>query len=133
MFPRHFVLEKELCWGNPISSLAICSLSSTEGVTFYFFPFWLSKLGNHLVVFNCHICSHTNMLNVTWAKAKPANPFFVFSENPHKTEVRDLFLSFWIWVPHYISWRGQWHPTPVLLPGKPYGQRSLVGCSPWGC
>ena len=27
----------------------------------------------------------------------------------------------------------QWHPTPVLLPGKSYGQRSLVGCSPWGC
>ena len=25
----------------------------------------------------------------------------------------------------------QWHPTPVLLPGKPHGQRSLVGCSPW--
>ena len=26
-----------------------------------------------------------------------------------------------------------WHPTPVLLPGKSHGQRSLVGCSPWGC
>ena len=26
-----------------------------------------------------------------------------------------------------------WHPTPVLLPGKSYGQRSLVGCSSWGC
>jgi len=30
-------------------------------------------------------------------------------------------------------WRRQWHPTPVLLPGKSHGQRSLVGCSPWGC
>ena len=28
-------------------------------------------------------------------------------------------------------WRRQWHPTPVLLPGKSHGQRSLVGCSPW--
>ena len=26
----------------------------------------------------------------------------------------------------------QWHPTPVLLPGKSHGQRSLVGCRPWG-
>ena len=26
----------------------------------------------------------------------------------------------------------QWYPTPVLLPGKSHGQRSLVGCSPWG-
>ena len=30
-------------------------------------------------------------------------------------------------------WRRQWHPTPVLLPGKSHGHRSLVGCSPWGC
>ena len=31
------------------------------------------------------------------------------------------------------AWRRrQWHPTPVLLPGKSHGQRSLVGCSPWG-
>ena len=29
--------------------------------------------------------------------------------------------------------RRQWHPTQVLLPGKFHGQRSLVGCSPWGC
>ena len=28
--------------------------------------------------------------------------------------------------------RRQWHPTPVLLPGKPHGRRSLVGCCPWG-
>ena len=30
------------------------------------------------------------------------------------------------------EWRRQWHPTPVLLPGKSHGWRSLVGCSPWG-
>ena len=29
-------------------------------------------------------------------------------------------------------WRRQWHPTPVLLPRKSHGWRSLVGCSPWG-
>ena len=28
--------------------------------------------------------------------------------------------------------RRQWHPTPVLLPGKSHGQRSMKGCSPWG-
>ena len=30
------------------------------------------------------------------------------------------------------DWRGQWHPTPLLLPGECHGWRSLVGCSPWG-
>ena len=28
--------------------------------------------------------------------------------------------------------RKQWHPTPICLPGKSHGRRSLVGCSPWG-
>ena len=42
-------------------------------------------------------------------------------ENNRMEETRDLFQ------------RRQWHPTPVLLPGKSHGWRSLVGCSPWGC
>ena len=29
-------------------------------------------------------------------------------------------------------WRRKWQPTPVSLPGKSHGQRSLVGYSPWG-
>ena len=28
--------------------------------------------------------------------------------------------------------RRQWHPTPILLPGKSHGRRGLVGCSSWG-
>ena len=31
-----------------------------------------------------------------------------------------------------IPWRRKWQPTPVLLPGKSHGQRSLVDYSPWG-
>ena len=32
----------------------------------------------------------------------------------------------------FVSRRRQWQATPVLLPGKSHGQRSLVGRSPWG-
>ncbi|XDA81174.1 hypothetical protein R6Z07F_011148 [Ovis aries] len=32
-----------------------------------------------------------------------------------------------------IPWRRKWQPTPVLLPGKSHGRRSLAGYSPWGC
>ena len=32
-----------------------------------------------------------------------------------------------------IPWRRKRQSTPVFLPGKSYGQRSLVGFSPWGC
>ena len=31
-----------------------------------------------------------------------------------------------------ISWRREWQPTPVFLPGEFQGQRSLEGYSPWG-
>ena len=30
------------------------------------------------------------------------------------------------------KWSRKWQPSPVFLPGEPHGQRSLVGCSPWG-
>ena len=36
-----------------------------------------------------------------------------------------LYLFFWCLLRH-------WHPTPVLLPGKSHGWRSLESCSPWG-
>ena len=31
-----------------------------------------------------------------------------------------------------FRWRRKWQPTPVLLPGKAHGRRSMVGYSPWG-
>ena len=44
-----------------------------------------------------------------------------------------LFVgSFINYVFYLTSQRRQWHPTPVLLPGKYHGRRSLVSCSPWG-
>ena len=30
-----------------------------------------------------------------------------------------------------IPWRRKWQPTPVFLPGKYHGHRSLAGCSTW--
>ena len=46
-----------------------------------------------------------------------------------------LLISKYIYIYIYVYivlWRRQWHPTPVLLPGKSHGWRSLVGCSPCG-
>ena len=59
-----------------------------------------------------------------------------------------LWVSVCVWVGGYdyvgkcfnaalgSERRRQWHPTPVLLPGKSHGRRSMVGYSPWdreGC
>ena len=39
----------------------------------------------------------------------------------------------WVWSLGWkVPWRRKWQPTPVLLPGKSHGQRSLTSCSPWG-
>ena len=32
-----------------------------------------------------------------------------------------------------IRWRRKWRPTSVFFIGKPHGERSLLGYSPWGC
>ena len=59
------------------------------------------------------------MFRVSWVtlvvKNPPANP----------GDIRDTGLK--------IPWNRKWHPTPVFLPGKFHGQRSLTGYSPWGC
>ena len=43
----------------------------------------------------------------------------------------DIRRRFDPWVGK-IPWRRAWQPTPVFLPGESHGQRSLVGCRPWG-
>ena len=39
-------------------------------------------------------------------------------------------LGFYPWL-RKILWSRKWQPTPVFLPGKSHGQRSLAGYSPW--
>ena len=44
--------------------------------------------------------------------------------------IRRLRFSPWA---RQIPWRGKWQPTPVFLPGKSHGQKSLVGYSSRSC
>ena len=43
----------------------------------------------------------------------------------------DEHLCYFLVLGTVNSWRRKWQPTPVLLPGKSHGRRSLVGYSPW--
>ena len=47
----------------------------------------------------------------------------------HLPAMRETRFNSWVGK---IPWRRKWQPTPVLLPGKLHGLRSLVGYSPWG-
>ena len=62
--------------------------------------------------------------------SQPGNRTWVSHIAGRCITIWDLLLELWLNI-FYIR-RRQWHPTPVLLPGKSHGWRSLVGCSPWG-
>ena len=52
-------------------------------------------------------------------------------ENHRNLELEVLKGSTYYTIQEYLL-RRRWHPTPIFLPGKSHGWRSLVGCSPWG-
>ena len=51
----------------------------------------------------------------------------------HPRRLNILFAVVCLYTFQSFSRRRAWQPTPVFLPGKSHGQRSLAGCSPWGC
>ena len=55
--------------------------------------------------------------------------FHSFSSKESACQFRSRQFDPWV---RKIPWRKKWQPTPVFLPGKFHGQRSLVSYSPWG-
>ena len=53
-------------------------------------------------------------------------------QSPKKAMPKNVQTTAQLHLSHTLLRRRQWHPTPVLLPGKSHGWRSLVGCSPCG-
>ena len=66
--------------------------------------------------------SRPEALEIFW-RLKPAIQWLLCRITHHVTEFKKATIG---------VYQRKWHPTPVLLPGKSHGQRSLVGCSPWG-
>ena len=75
---------------------------------------YLSLTGT-LVCAHAHTDTHTHMLALFSIK----NLFLIKLIRP--------FIMACLFV-----WRRKWQPTPVFLPGRSHGQRSLAGCRPWG-
>ena len=66
-------------------------------------------------------------MGVGWNQESLTHDFVIIPPIEH------LLLAIVSQVSTMCCRRRQWHPTPVLLPGKSHEQRSLVDCSPWGC
>ena len=83
---------------------------------------------------------HSSKASILWRSAF----FTVQLSHPYMTTGKTIALNRRTFVGKVMSLllnmhdpdnhgrRRQWHPTPVLLPGKSHGQSSLVGCSPCG-
>ena len=82
---------------------------------------------------------HSSKASIFWCSAF----FTVQLSHPYRTTEKTIALTRQTFVGKVISLlfnmlsrlviqRRQWQPTPILLPGRSHGPRSLVGCSPWG-
>ena len=94
------------CWG---------CFSAYKGLFFFFLFVIIFKIFAILAVFILTLLmynSHT----------------IQFTHLKYTIPISMIFSVFTELFSHYHGW----HPTPVLLPGKSHGRRSLVGCSPWG-
>ena len=72
---------------------------------------------------------------VLWRPTRPSRtntkkkgcPYYHRGLERKSRKSRDTWNNNQVW-----PWRRKWQPTPVLLPGKSHGWRSLLGFSPWG-
>ena len=93
-----------------------------------------------------YACACSVVSNTLWPHRLLPSMFLCPWNSPDKiTGVSCHFLLQWIfpiqglnlWLLSILHWQANslllvlWHPTPVFLPGKSHGRRSLVGCSPW--
>ena len=61
-----------------------------------------------------------------WSGGEKRPYFLAVSIKKQNTDTAARQPGVKIWLHHLLAQRRQWHPTPVLLPGKSHGWKSLV-------
>jgi len=99
---------------------------------------WFDLLAVQRTLRSCLLQHDGSKGSILWCSAF----FIVQLSHPYMTTGKTIALTRQTSVGEVMSllfnmlsrwfWRRQWQPTPVLLPGKSHGQRSLVGCCLWG-
>ena len=76
-------------------------------------------------------CSNSNsrLISDILSQGRMVTPFLGVSVKESASQCRRCRRDLWVWK---IPWRREWLPIPVSLPGKPHGQRSLVGSTVYG-
>ena len=78
------------------------------------------------IIYNCFLCEQNPL------KMGSAHSTSVHSSPAEDLPCSNIWVIFFLRLFNHFRWRKQWQHTPVLLPEKSHGRRSLVGCSPWG-
>ena len=115
----------------------LMKLASNEAITCNPQSFWFQSLCSHL------LCYIVRLGREFWDKPAFKNDRKMWCDLASylrmvqaRTKVFCLPQPLICWEqmhpPNKMRWRRQWHPTPVFLPGKSRGRRSLVGCGPRG-
>ena len=120
MAPHSSALAWKIPWVKEPGGLQYMGLQSQTRLSDFTFTF-------HFHALEKEMATHSSVF--AWRIPGMAEPGGLPSMGSHRVGHgwNDLAAAAW-----QLQWR-QWHPTPVLLPGKSHGWRSLVGCSPWGC
>ena len=97
------------------------------------------KLSQSLALLSKRSIIPTSAPWLEWCQSPPTKPFLQVSTPPSdpggsgdRVCLQCGRPGFDPWVGK-IPWRRKWQPTPVFLPVKSHGQKSLVGYTPWGC
>ena len=89
---------------------------------------------------SCHVLLHCSWIFTT----APGEAYYLLYHNDRVLLgfpwwLRQLRICLWCGRPGFnpclvgkAACRREWPPTPVFLPGEIHGQKSLVGCRPWG-
>ena len=107
------------------------------------FSFFVFPLFSFSLLFLCsNLCAFLNMVQISilnimcfgiflWVLCAWGLPRWLSGEEAAYQCGSHRRCRFDPWVGK-IPWRRKWQPTPVFLPGKSHGQRSLVSSCPWG-
>ena len=118
-----FIGNSQGAKNGPDPPFFFASLSRPEGKPGH----WRCHRTSFLRIFGCCVSPHFDPL----PPAHPGFPGGSVVKNPPASagDIRNVGLT-----PgsKKMPWRRKWQPTPVFLPGKSHGQKSLTGYNPWG-
>ena len=94
----------------------------------YCFPNGTSHFTFNTILSDFFLCKHIYAFLYKYSGHQSLS--WWLSGKKSTSQCRRCGFNCWI---EKIPWRRKWQTTPVFLPGKSHGQRSLAGYSSWGC